>query len=75
MDEMRFDNERLSTQLAILAAGHGPEACRDASKHTDKSDAGYVNWHAWSARKSKTHTQHRCQTCGFWVMWKRKAQP
>jgi hypothetical protein len=47
------------------------EDCPDAVKHT-KSPPGYLQWHAWAENKAKTHTQHRCPKCGFWVIWKRK---
>ncbi len=47
------------------------EDCPDKAKHT-KSPSGYMEWHAWAEKKAKTHTQHRCPTCGFWSIWKRK---
>jgi DNA-directed RNA polymerase subunit RPC12/RpoP len=50
------------------------EDCPDAAKHTKQPDGsdGYIQWHAWAAKKRKTHTQHRCPTCGFFAIWKRK---
>jgi hypothetical protein len=45
--------------------------CPDVEKHT-AAPTGYLAWHEWAARKAKTHTQHRCPTCGFWVIWKRQ---
>lgn len=62
----------MKTHLAILTTGHGPEACAVAPTHSDKGAFGYLNWHDWAKKKSKTHTQHRCPTCGFWVIWKPK---
>lgn len=60
-------------QLAIIQAGHGPEACPDVDTHT-RERLGYLDWHAWAAKMAKTHTQHRCPTCGFWVIWKRNPE-
>lgn len=45
--------------------------CPDRSKHT-KSPSGYVEWHEWAEKKAKTHEQHKCPTCGLWVIWKPK---
>lgn len=50
------------------------EDCPDARKHT-KQPAGYVDRALWGERKAKTHTQERCPTCGFWVIWRRKEPP
>lgn len=55
----------------ILQRGHGAEACRDASRHTDKG-VGCMDFHEWAEKKAKTHEQRRCLVCGFWVMWVKK---
>lgn len=47
------------------------EACPDRAKHTS-DPPGYLAWHEWAEKKAKTHDQHQCPTCGFWVIWKRK---
>lgn len=26
----------------------------------------------WCQKMRKTHTQHQCPTCGFWVIWEPK---
>ncbi len=62
----------VATQMAILEMGRGSEMCAEASKHDDQRTLGILNWRDWVKKKSKTHAQHRCPTCGFWVMWKRK---
>ena len=33
---------------------------------------GYLDWHEWAERKSRTHTQHRCPRSGLWTIWKPK---
>ncbi len=37
-------------------------------KHTP-SPEGYIQWHAWAEKKSKTHRQIRCPVCGLWAIW------
>ncbi len=39
----------------------------------DEQPVGYLQWHAWAARKSKTHQQVKCDACGLWKIWKRKS--
>ncbi len=48
---------------AILA-----KDCPDRAKHT-KCPEGYLQWHAWAAKKMKTHTQVRCPSCGLFAIW------
>lgn len=31
---------------------------------------GYAAWHSWAEQKTKTHTQHRCTSCGYWAIWR-----
>ena len=53
-----------------------PNTCVDSRaslpecKHTP-CPSDYVAWHDWAERKAKTHTQHRCPTCGRFAVWKR----
>jgi hypothetical protein len=47
------------------------ETCPDRAKHTP-DPPGYVAWLEWAEKKAKTHTQHQCPKCGYWVVWKRK---
>lgn len=39
-----------------------------ACKHTP-CPTGYVEWHEWAEKKSKTHVQKRCPSCGLWALW------
>lgn len=50
--------------------GHA-EDCPDAPTHTPHPN-GYLHHAAWADEISKTHTQHRCPTCGFWAIWREK---
>jgi hypothetical protein len=44
-------------------------------KHT-KQPIGYLAWHDWAEKKSRTHRQKRCPVCGLWSIWvKKKAKP
>lgn len=47
------------------------EECADRAKHTP-DPPGYLAWMEWAEKKAKTHDQHQCPTCGFWVIWKPK---
>ena len=35
---------------------------------------GYIQWHAWATRASKTHAQIKCQLCGLWAIWLPEAE-
>ena len=41
------------------------------SKHTP-CPSGYVEWHEWAEKKSKTHKQKRCAGCGLYSIWVKK---
>lgn len=30
---------------------------------------GYLDWHAWAEKKTKTHHQERCPHCGLFAIW------
>lgn len=45
--------------------------CPDVKHHT-KAPEGYIAWHEWAEKKSKTHKQERCPTCGFFSIWKKR---
>lgn len=40
-------------------------------KHT-KSPVGYVQWHEWADKKSKTHKQIKCLGCNRYAIWIRR---
>jgi len=44
------------------------EACPQHERHTYGPD-GYNAWHDWAQRRSRTHTQHQCDGCGYWLIW------
>ena len=37
-------------------------------KHTP-CPKGYLGWHSWAEKKSKTHQQTRCPNCGLYAVW------
>ena len=43
--------------------------CKD---HTPQPN-GYIAWHNWAEKKSKTHDQVRCGECGLLNIWIEKA--
>ena len=43
-------------------------ACPNVAKHT-KCPEGYLQWHPWAERKSKTHRTERCPACGLYAIW------
>lgn len=55
----------------FLAPEYPASKCPDKHLHTESPD-GYLAWHAWAEKMSKTHKQERCPTCGCWVMWVKK---
>lgn len=32
---------------------------------------GYLQWHAWAERMSKTHHQQECPGCGRFTIWRK----
>ena len=42
-----------------------PDECEP---HTPMPD-GYLAWHEWAERMSKTHDQRQCKGCGLWAVW------
>lgn len=47
--------------------------CPDRLKRHTKAPEGYLQWHGWADKKSKTHVCGRCPTCGYWTVWTPKA--
>lgn len=47
--------------------------CRNAAEHTPCPE-GYLQWHDWAHRMSKTHRQIRCLECGLFSIWLPKAE-
>jgi hypothetical protein len=47
---------------------HAFDWCPHAEDHTPCPD-GYIQWHAWAEKMSKTHRQEKCGECGRWSIW------
>ena len=65
---------RLSTEVQNLKdsiAASGGLKCRNCDNHT-LGPAGYIAWHEWAEKRSKTHDQLKCPDCGLYVIWRRK---
>ncbi len=45
--------------------------CPNHAAHTPCPE-GYIAWHSWAEKKSKTHQQERCPECGLFAIWKPK---
>lgn len=43
--------------------------CPDKAKLHTKSPDGGLSYAEWTDKKSKTHVQERCPTCGYWSVW------
>lgn len=46
------------------------QACPNYKNHT-KQPEGYLAWHEWAEKKSKTHHQVKCDGCGLFAIWKK----
>lgn len=46
--------------------------CPAVETHT-ACPSGYVAWHEWAERMSKTHRQKRCPVCGLLAIWEKKS--
>lgn len=44
---------------------------KPCAKHT-KCPAGYLAWHEWAEKKSKTHKQILCPDCNRYAIWVKK---
>lgn len=42
------------------------EPCATCKKRQAREPQGYVAWHEWAEKKSKTHDQEQCPLCGLW---------
>lgn len=45
--------------------------CAEVDQHTPAPE-GYIEWHAWARRMSRTHKQVRCPGCKLFTIWKLK---
>jgi hypothetical protein len=46
----------------------GDVLCPHFEDHTPCPD-GYIQWHAWAEKMSKTHRQVKCGGCGRYSIW------
>jgi hypothetical protein len=44
------------------------DECPAHAKHTECPE-GYLQWHAWAKRMSRTHRQIKCERCGLYAIW------
>ena len=42
--------------------------CPNFEDHTDCPE-GYIAWHYWAKKMSKTHRQRKCAGCGRFAIW------
>lgn len=49
---------------------HYPRICHILRMKGEPS--GYIDWHEWAEKKTKTHKQIKCKGCGLFHIWKRK---
>ena len=42
--------------------------CLQAIYH-EPEPQGYMQWHEWARKKSKTHRQVQCDGCGLFKIW------
>ncbi len=47
--------------------------CPHFEDHT-AAPAGYLQWHAWATKMSKTHQQRKCDGCGRYSVWEPKCE-
>ena len=52
------------------ATRHRVETCEREAEHA-YGPAGYLAWHSWAERKSRTHRQLRC-VCGLYLLLEAK---
>ena len=50
--------------MALVNEAH----CPNLHDHTPGPD-GYLQWHAWASKLSRTHRQEKCSSCGLYVIW------
>lgn len=51
-----------------------PATTGECKPHTP-APAGYLAWHEWAEKKSRTHQQGRCPGCGLFLIWQPKENP
>jgi hypothetical protein len=46
--------------------------CPHIEDHTPAPE-GYIQWHSWAAKMSKTHKQRKCPGCNTFAIWEPRA--
>jgi len=63
------------SQPSAVATFIEKEDCPLVMEHSEEPE-GYLQWHAWAAKRIKTHRQIRCKGCSLLVIWvPRKKRP
>jgi uncharacterized protein YkwD len=60
---------RKVAKFVVPAAVKLPNGC----VHTPVPE-GYLQWHDWAYRASKTHAAIKCEQCGLWKIWLPKSE-
>lgn len=56
--------------MALVNEAH----CPNFHDHTAAPE-GYLAWHAWAAKKARTHKQEKCSGCGLYAIWVPRSTP
>ena len=70
-DRCREGAPKRPRQVGGREMSHVLDVVKPKCKHTP-CPTGYVEWHFWAEKKTRTHEQERCPGCGRWAIWKRK---
>lgn len=63
----------MSVEVWSIARADSP--CAACKRKQARQPEGYVEWHAWAERKSRTHRQVQCPECGYFVWVKKSKVP
>lgn len=58
----------MSTQRKFVRSIDPAADCPDFMHHTP-CPPGYLQWHEWARKMSRTHRSTRCTGCGRFVIW------
>ena len=62
----------MTDEAALVAANVREMDCPYFEDHTP-DPPGYIKWHEWAAKMSKTHKQRKCSGCGLYAIWEPRA--
>lgn len=67
----------MSKSTELLAAARVRRAIKRGERvvkcrRSKDEPVGYIEWHEWAERKSKTHRQLRCHEHGLFHVWVRR---